>query len=326
MAEVKKTALWKRIAGYSAFGLFSLVISFFLTFPYESLKDRARFAADAAGYFVKIDSFGPGFLAFKAKGVRISPKLTDPAAPPPPELAIDEITVSPKIFPLGTKVSVKALDGSVTVSVDSFAFYRMATGLGMSRKEGPGVANLAVHIDEIDLSKGNLDGFTGIKLGGRISGEAQFEAPMVSAPNGFEPDLAQATGTLTLETRGLAINGGTANIVIPMYGAEPTPLDLPKIVIGDLVGKIKVEKGAGTIEEFKSKSADLEIGVSGTLKLAKAIAYAEPNLEIRFKPDPEFQKRLGLIGSALSAVGPDPKDPTWRMGRLTGFLGRPNFR
>jgi hypothetical protein len=33
-----------------------------------------------------------------------------------------------------------------------------------------------------------------------------------------------------------------------------------------------------------------------------------------------------LIGSALSAVGSDPKDPSWRLGKLTGYLGRPAFR
>ena len=49
-------------------------------------------------------------------------------------------------------------------------------------------------------------------------------------------------------------------------------------------------------------------------------------MEIRLKPDPEIQKRLGLLGSAVSMIGPDPKDPTWRLGRLTGYIGRPQFR
>ena len=140
------------------------------------------------------------------------------------------------------------------------------------------------------------------------------------------PDLGAATGTLSVETHGVTITGGTANVVLPMYGAEPTPLELPKIVFGDITGKMKFEKGAGTIEEFKGKSPDLEVAITGTLKLAKVLQYSEANLEIRFKPDPEFQKRLGLVGSALSAVGSDPKDPNWRLGRLTGLLGKPNFR
>jgi type II secretion system protein N len=328
MAEEKKTALWKRIAGYSAFGIFSLILSFFLTFPYDSLKDRARVEADGAGYFLKIDSMGPGFLSVKAKGVKVSKKVTsaDPNAPPAQDLVIDELSVRPKLFPPGIRVSMSAFDGSAAFSIDSFAFYKLALGIGTKSKDPLGTVSIGVHLDELDLSKGNLDGFTGIKFGGKVSGDVQLDAPLVSNGVGFEPDLGQANGNVVLDGKALAINGGTASIVIPMYGAEPTPLDLPKIVVGDLTGKLKFDKGAGTVDELKAKSADLELGVTGTMKLAKTLAYAEPNLEIRFKPDPEFQKRLGLIGSALSAVGPDPKDPSWRMGHLTGFFGRPNFR
>ena len=90
MAEEKKTALWKRIRGYSAFSVFALLLSFFLTFPYDTLKERAQAAGDPLGYVVKIDSIGPGFFAFNFKGVRIAKKATDPQAPPPPELVLEE--------------------------------------------------------------------------------------------------------------------------------------------------------------------------------------------------------------------------------------------
>ncbi len=311
MAEEKKTALWKRIGLYSMFASFALVVAFFLTFPYDTLKERVRVEADNAGYVVKIGSLGPGFFSLRASDVKISKKPTGlPEEVPPESLQLDAVSVGPALFPPGIAVSAKAFGGSV------------------SAKAG-GLSNISVKIDadDIDLSKGNLKAFSGIDFAGTIDLSAALTMPRVSVGGGpSEPDLGAASGTITLETRGVAINGGTANIVIPMYGAEPTPLDLPKIVLGDLSGKVKFEKGVGTVEEFKGKSADLEVGISGTLKLAKVLAYSEPNLEIRFKPDPEFQKRLGLIGSALSAVGGDPKDPNWRMGRLTGFLGKPNFR
>jgi type II secretion system protein N len=111
-----------------------------------------------------------------------------------------------------------------------------------------------------------------------------------------------------------------------MYGPEPTPLDLPKIAFGDIGVKLSFDKGAGKIDDFTGKSSDLDISATGTLKLSKRIDYSEPNIELRFKADPEFVKRLGMIGAALSVVGPDPKDPNWRMGHLTGYLGKPNFR
>ena len=106
-----------------------------------------------------------------------------------------------------------------------------------------------------------------------------------------------------------------------------------RLSIADRIGVLTVHRpdklnalNAATIEELKSTSPDIELNVTGTVKLAKRLEYSEPAIEVRLKPDPEFQKRLGLLGSALSMVGADPKDPAWRLGRLSGYLGRPQFR
>jgi len=66
--------------------------------------------------------------------------------------------------------------------------------------------------------------------------------------------------------------------------------------------------------------------MTGTLKLAKRIEYGEPNIELRLKTDPEFVKSLGVYGAGLAALAPDPKDPAWRVARISGYLGKPNFR
>lgn len=308
MAE-KKTSLWKRIVGYLAFSLFALVLTFFLTFPYEALKDRVRLEADGAGYFLRIGRMGPGFFAVRAADVQVSKKSN--TEPPPEALKIDSVSIGPSLFPPGLAVKLNLLGGSVATRV---------SGLGTTR--------VKVDAEGLDLSKGNLKGFSGIDFAGEVEAHVDLSIPRGAATGNApaEPDLAQASGTVSLETRALAVNGGTANITIPQFGPDPTPVDLPKIVIGELNGKIKIDKGAATVEEFKSKSSDLEINIGGTLKLAKRLEYAEPNLEIRLKPDPEFQKRLGMLGSAISFIGADPKDPTWRLGRLTGYLGRPQFR
>lgn len=308
MAE-KKPRLWKRIVGYSAFSVFALVAAFFLTFPYEATKDRVRMEADAAGYFVRIGSMGPGFFAVRAKDVQISKKAdTDP---PPEPLKLDSISVGPALFPPGLKVKVGGFGGTITTVVSGFSSVRVK-----------------VDAEDIDTAKGNLKGFSGIDFGGVVNAHVDVTLPKGPSTGGApaEPDLSQASGTVSLATKGLAINGGTANITIPQFGPEPTPVDLPKIVVGDLGGKVKIEKGTATVEELKNVSPDIELAVSGTLKLAKRLPYSEANLEIRLKPDPEFQKRLGMLGSALSFIGADPKDPAWRLGRLTGYIGRPQFR
>jgi len=308
MAE-KKSSLWKRIAGYAGFSLFALIAAFFLTFPYDALKDRVKLEADAAGYFVRIGSMGPGLFAVRASDVQISKKSNED--PPPEPLKLDSISVGPALFPPGLKVKVKAFDGTITTAVSM---------LGSTR--------VKVDADDVDLSKGNLKGFSGIDFSGVVDAHLDLTLPKAAAAGGApaEPDLSQASGSFSLATKALSINGGTMNIPIPQFGPEPTPVDLPKIVLGDLGGKVKIDKGAATVDELKNSSPDIELNVGGTVKLARRLPYSEANLEVRVKPDPEFQKRLGLLGSALSMIGPDPKDPAWRLGRLTGYLGRPQFR
>jgi type II secretion system protein N len=307
MPETKKRRLQLAL-GYLAFGLFSLVAGFFLTFPYDTLKERVRLEADQAGYFLRIASLGPGLLAVRASDVQVSKKAD--TEPPPEALSVDSLSFGPSLVPPGISLKVRALGGSVTATLS-------------------GLSDTRVQVDAqgLDLSKGNVKGFSGIDFSGTVNAQLDLSIPRVATAGGpAEPDLSQASGAFAMGTKELAINGGNVSIVIPQYGPEPTPLDLPKIILGDLVAKVKFDKGAATVEEFRAKGPDLEATISGTMKLGKRLEYSEPNLEVRFKPDPEFQKRLGLIGSALSMIGADPKDPSWRLGRLTGFLGRPQFR
>ncbi len=303
-----KLKVVRKVFAYTGFFFLAVLIAFFLTFPYDALKDRVRLEADRAGYFARINSMGPGFFGIRAKGIELSKKAdTDP---PPAPLKIDSVSGGPTLFPPGVGVTAKLFGGSVAVRVSGFS-------------------NIRVRVDaeDLNLASPDLKEFSGIDFAGMVEAHVDLSLPRVAVgPGPAEPDLGQATGTISIDAKQLAINGGSMSMVIPQFGPEPTPLDLPKIVVGDLSGKLKFEKGAGTIEKFEAKSADLELQATGTLKLAKRLEYAEPGIELRFKPDPEFQKRLGLIGSALSMVGPDPKDPSWRMGRLTGYLGRPNFR
>jgi type II secretion system protein N len=303
---------WQRALAYTAFGVFALFVAFFVTFPYDALEDRIKLEADAAGYFVRIGSIGPGLFSVRASDIKVSKKVQPgPGDEKPPEpMTIDSISIGPTLLPPGVSVTVKLLGGSITTKVSGLS------DLGIK-----------VEVDKLDVSKGNLKGFTGIDMAGEINGEMTFKVPKASVGGEpAQPDFSQANGVFALETKNLTVNGGTMNLTLPMYGPEPTPLDLPKIAFGDLSAKMTFEKGAGKIDDFTGKSSDLELGATGTLKLSKKIDYSEPNVELRFKADPEFVKRLGLIGSALSMVGPDPKDPNFRMGHLTGYLGKPNFR
>lgn len=309
MAE-RRVALWKRILAYVAFTKVALLVSLQLTFPVEALRDRLRVEAERAGYFVRIGSLGAGLLSLRARSIELS-RLASPSVDAVPEaLRIDRLSVSPSLFPPGLEVWAHLLDGEAVLRVPLTALSRVS-----------------VHAEKIDLGKGNLKGFTGVELNG--TGELHVELRgLKPAPAGSASpvDVSQLSGDVTLTVRDATVLGGSMSVRIPQFGPEPTPVDLPKVSFGDVSLRARFEKGMGTFEEAKIKGSDLELTATGSLRLAQRLQYSEPALEVRLKADPEFQKRLGLLGSALSIIPADPKDPSWRMGRLTGRLDNPSFR
>ncbi|MHB8875182.1 MAG: type II secretion system protein GspN [Myxococcaceae bacterium] len=311
MPTEHKIARWKIIVGYVAFSVAALLVCLYLTFPYDAVRERVQREADGAGLYVKMGSLGPGLRGITASNVQLSKKMAAADTQAPEPLMLKSVSVRPTLFPPGLAFHSNALGGRVAGSVGAL-----------------GDPWVRLEWSDVDLSQGNLKAFSGVDLSGKASGQLSLDIPRATLGGGktSEPDLGQASGSLKIAFAGVTVNGGTINVAIPMYGPEPTPVDLPKIVVGDIDGAMKFEKGAGTIERLTEKGQGLEVAATGTLKLAKRLEYAEPNIEIRLKTEPEFVKSLGIYSAALMAVGPDPKDPAWRMGRVTGMLGRPNFR
>lgn len=307
MADKKPRPLLRTV-GYFAFGLWALVTALFLTFPYDAVKECLQQEASRAGLELKMRSLGPGWAALTASDVEVSKKSD--LQPPPQALLLDSLSVGPTLFPPGVAVKAAGLGGTMTARISQLSSLR-----------------IKVDLEGIDLSKGNVSGVSGINLSGIVDARLDVTIPKAAPSPGapIDYDLTQASGSISLSAKDLAVNGGTVMIPIPPY-PDPTPIDLPKIGLGEVSGKVSLDKGTATVDEFKTTSSDLESTASGTTKLAKRLEYSEANLEVRFRPNPEFQRRLGPIALGISAIGPDPRDPTWRLGRLTGYLGRPQFR
>lgn len=317
-AETTKIPRWKLVAGYGAFSLFAFVLCLFLTFPYDTLRGRAVDAAADAGYALRIGSLRPGLRGLTASQVRLSKvpngmspelrsMLTNPTALLPgvedlgEPLTIDSVAVRPSLFPLGVAFHLDMLGGSVAGTVG-----------GLSDVQ------VAVKLSDLDPSKGNLKGFSGMDLVGKLQGTLNVAMPKTRG----QPDLSQANGQLVLDTKQLVIQGG--NIMVPMYGT-PTPMDLPRIALGDVDARFKIEKGLGTVETMQARSEDLEIQGSGTVKFGQRIDVSQPDMTFKLRTEPEFVKRLGLIGAGLSILPPDKEDPKFRVAHLGGFFNRPTF-
>ncbi|QRO00489.1 type II secretion system protein GspN [Archangium violaceum] len=318
MAAEIKTARWKLGLGYGAFSLVAFFVCLFITFPYDTLRRRAVDAAADAGYALRIGSLRPGLRGLTATNVRISkvpngmtPELHSMLAsgasmlPGPEELGepltLDSVAVRPALLPLGVAFHLDLMGGSVSGNVG-----------------GLGDVQAVVKLSDLDTSKGNLKGFSGMDLTGKLNGSLTLTLPKTRG----QPDLSQANGQLTLDTKELLIQGGT--ITVPMYG-QPTPMDLPKIALGDIEGRIRIEKGLATVEALQAKSEDLEVQGSGTVKLGQRLDVSQPDMDFKLRAEPEFVKRLGLLGAGLSMLPTDKTDPKFRVAHLSGFFNRPNF-
>jgi type II secretion system protein N len=312
---------WQRIAGYTLFGILSFFLCLFLTFPHQAFWARVNDAATAAGYRLKVGDYGAGFGGIT--GYRVELLKAGAVDSAEPGLLLDSLSLRPTLLPPGLAFKVKGFGGAVSGSVEGFALLKLGTA-PPAKADSAGTAEVHLDIDEVDLSKGNLKSFSGIDLGGELNGVVNLSIPVSGQPGApmYALDFGQSKGTVSLKGESLMINGGT--VTVPMMG-EPTPMDLPKVGIGNLDGLITFDKGTGTIEKFQTKSEELEIRATGTLKLAKKLDYSVPAVDIRLKAEPALTSRLGLIGSGLSILPADKTDPSFRIARWSGYLSRPRF-
>jgi len=292
-----KRARWKIVTGYVAFGVVSFLLGIYLTFPYDVLKERILAEAGGQGAYVRVGSLGPGLFGITASNLEVSRKMEANEDKPSPALRIDSVAIRPSLFPLGVAVRAKLLHGVASAAV------------GLSGDK------FRVAIDDLNLQDDNLKAFSGLSLAGHLSANLTLDMPMTPSTKSQpgEPDLAQASGTVSIDASGLQVNGGTIEMI-----------DLPKVSLGELEGKIKFEKGAGTIETLKIKSDEVDVTVTGTPKLARRIDYLEPNALVKLKISPELSKRLGLIASGLAMLPADPQSPEYRTLRVQGFIGHPS--
>lgn len=311
-----QTATWKLVVGYTAFAIAAFFVSLMWTFPGDAAAERISAEASARGYDVRMGSLGLGLFGLTARDLEVRPKVrpTGQEDVEQEPLEIESLALRPSLFPLGVHFRVSAFGGLVDGAVggtDSIA--------------------VKVHLDEIDPSQGNLKAYSGLDMNGTFSGEVDLTIPKIAAaqPKNLpknavvppaEPDLGQAVGTIALTGREIVLNGGAIESIPALSGG------FPKIIAGDLDAKIDIVKGVATVDTLTVKSPELHLLGSGTVKLAKRWEYSDSNIELKFKLEEELKKRLGVIAFGLTQLQSDRGDPTYKVAKMTGYLGKPNFR
>jgi type II secretion system protein N len=291
---------WHRTAAWTGLGVFLFAFFLTLTFPYDAVRSRLVAQAEEAGFLLHMDSLGPAFLGISAHGVRLAPQGGAPGPLATP-IRVDRLTLRPSLIPLGVGFSADLFGGQA------------------SGKVGTGSApSIRLRARGLSLKKSALQAMTGIDADGTLDGDLSLDIPSGTA-RGAGPDLALASGSVRLGGKGLSIQGGT--LTLPMM-----PLDLPAASLGVLELELPIEKGLGTLKTFHLEGPDLEVRATGTVKLARVLAYAEPDVAFRLRALPDFVRRVGVVGMALSQLPVDPTDSAYRDARMTGYLGKPAFR
>ncbi|HVP62780.1 MAG TPA: type II secretion system protein GspN [Myxococcaceae bacterium] len=295
---------WQRTAAWVGLGVFLFALFLALTFPYDAVRARIASEADAAGLWVRIDSMGPAFLGVSARGVRVGER-PDGLLPPDQTVRVDRLTLRPSLFPWGVGFSAALFGGDAGGAI----------GTGSAPK-------LRLHFDHLALARAGVAALTGVDVVGTIDGELSLDIP-TSGPQGGQPDLSQASGRLRLGGSGLEVKGGT--VTVPLMG-QMTPVDLPPINFGKLEAELPIERGTGTLKALRLEGPELDIQASGTVRLARALPYSEPDLTLRIRPAADFLRRMGMIAAGFTQLPVDPQDSAYRNAKLTGYLGKPNLR
>jgi type II secretion system protein N len=313
--EIKTGARWPRFVGYPAFFLIAFVVFFHLTLPFDAIKVAAIEAARTQGYALSMVSLGPSLgFGVTAKGVSLATIKPDSAKPDsdkadpntPSGLYVDALTAKPSLFPLGVGVSATAFGGELSGKLGGIILTpekgTPSGGLPFSKLDGLTFKNL-------ELTRAGLKSLVGLDIQGTISGEADLTKLN---------DLPKAGGTFKLSGKDLVLVGGTINYI-----------DLPKIQLGVLDAKLKVDTGKASIDKLSLGGGDVEANGEGDITLNNRFNASQTKVKIEFKPNEEWLKKKdnSFIQMGLSAAGrPDSKG--FYTVNLDGMLGnlRPTLK
>ena len=100
-------------------------------------------------------------------------------------------------------------------------------------------------------------------------------------------------------------------------------LTLPRTRIGDLGGRIAVEKGNAKLQGVESKSPDGEVALEGEIVLHDPLPSSTVNLYLRFKLSDAFLAKASALKMILDAAAAAGKRPDGFYGlKIGGRLGQ----
>ena len=293
--------LWK-IGATAAFGLFVFLLVLVLTLPYGRMKDYLVAMAEQQGWDVEVKSAGPALgLGLRLKDMIIASR--PPAGAKPTRIAVPVAKVRWSL--LG------ALAGRKTYQVSARVFGGdLDVESTRSKTEsGLDISATAIDLSEIPWVKAAIN----LPLFGKLDLRLAGKMPGLRA--------SATVGSLTWTCSACAVGDGKAKLIIPNNPLLAEGLGLPKIRLGDFVGRVAIDKGVGRLQGVQAKSPDGEIYVEGEIKLNTPLASSSLDLYIRFKLSDALLKSSEKLRTLMQFAGSAGKRPDGFYGlRISGTL------
>jgi type II secretion system protein N len=279
-----------KFLAYPALYMACLMLFFYLTFPWNRLKDRltGEIAIRAQKpksmiQRVEIDDLDSyWFTGVEATGVRIYlPPSEDAGAdkekPTEAVVKVDELNARLQILPLflgrvRVKFWAKAFNGEVKGTVPYMA------------SSGPVEVQLeAVDLSYVDVIKDVL----GIPIKGIATGKLEL-----TAEGG---KFSKASGLLDLAINGVTVGDGKSKI--------KNQIALPEAKLGDLVIAAEAKDGALKITKFEANGTDIELAGDGKINVREPANSSVADLYVRFKFTDAYRNKSDLTKTLLGAPG-----------------------
>jgi type II secretion system protein N len=270
-------------SGYSAFAVFSLLLSLYLTFDYDQLKPLIK---NQVGNLTRASVDIGSISSYRLSGVTIKNlKLQFPApaskgensSSSPSSLTLESIRIRLKILPL-------------LIGRKSLSFAALLAGGKMKGNFSQKKKSLRIHADleNLTLDRIPLTSLTdqNFRLGGKLKGQLNLVIPDTQDPSLWKGDMD------------VALSSGKA------YPFLYNGIEVPEISFSSGQLQIKLRQGKADINPLKLESPDLPIDLKASVDLRIPLNQSFVDLSGTIKPGTELQKQVPFITTAFSPDRP----------------------
>jgi type II secretion system protein N len=285
-----------------AFGFVVFAVVFYLSLPYGRFKDMLASRLASAGYELEAKHVGPSLgLGMTLEEVTLVSQSAGAAKPT--RILIDKATLGWSLL--------SYLFGGRTYRMSAEVFGGEIDGRVKTDKSD---ASVRASVREIDLHEIPwLKAAINLPAAGKLTVELDLDLP--------KQRPSEAKGQLEWSCSGCAVGDGKAKLVVASNPLLAEGLGLPRIRLGDLTGKVVMDKGVGRLHGLEIKSQDLEATVEGEIHLAQPFGTSRVDLYVRFKLSDSLLRSSEKLRTIMELAAMMGKRPDGFLGfRATGTL------